>query len=190
MLVGYARVSTGQQNLDLQLDALAKAGCTKIFKDKISGATSERKGLTDALSFMRESDTLVVWKLDRLGRTLKHLIATIEDLNKRGIEFKSLKENLDTSTSSGKLIFNVMGALAEFERDIIRERVNAGLAAARARGKLGGRKRLLDKKTAELLIKLYNAKEQSATELAKTFGISRSVLYEYVNRVQAESEAA
>src|SRR5438874_12226421 len=143
MLIGYARVSTTDQTLDLQKDALKKIGCSKIFTDTISGATTERKGLEGALSYVREGDTLVVWRLDRLGRSLKHLIDTITKLNNRKIGFKSITENIDTTTSGGKLIFHIFGALAEFERDIIRERTNAGLLAARARGRKGGRPKAL-----------------------------------------------
>jgi len=142
MLIGYARVSTQDQTLDLQTDALKRDGCEKIFPDMTSGAKSERPGLQDAMDHLRPGDTLVVWRLDRLGRTLKHLIATITDLNEKGIGFKSLQENMDTTTSGGKLIFHIFGALAEFEREVIRERTNAGLHAARARGRLGGRPKI------------------------------------------------
>jgi DNA invertase Pin-like site-specific DNA recombinase len=135
MLIGYARVSTHDQILNLQQDALAKAGCTKIFTDTASGTKAERKGLEESLNYVRKGDTLVVWRLDRLGRSLPHLIATMTDLEERGIGFKSLTENIDTTTSGGKLIFHIFGALAEFERNLIRERTTAGLIAARARGK-------------------------------------------------------
>ena len=134
MLIGYARVSTHEQNLDLQIDALKVVGCEKIFTDKISTLKAERKGLQEALDFLRPGDVLVVWKLDRLGRTLKQLIELIAMFNQKGIGFKSLKETIDTTTSTGKLVFHIFAALAEFERDIIRERTNAGLQAARARG--------------------------------------------------------
>src|SRR5690348_13881508 len=133
MLVGYARVSTTDQTLTLQQDALTSAGCTRIFTDTASGAQTERQGLTEALSFVRPGDTLVVWKLDRLGRSLKDLITRITELETRKIGFQSLTEQIDTTTSGGKLIFHIFGALAEFERDIIRERTTAGLEAARAR---------------------------------------------------------
>src|SRR5438876_573697 len=139
MLVGYARVSTQDQTLDLQQDALAKAGCERILTDTISGSIQERKGLEEALSFLRAGDSLVVWRLDRLGRSLKHLIETIAHLNARGIGLRTITESIDTTTSSGKLVFHVFGALAEFERDLVRERTQAGLLAARARGRLGGR---------------------------------------------------
>ena len=143
MFIGYARVSTQDQTLDLQKDALEKLGCAKIFTDTASGAKTERQGLEEALEYVREGDTLVVWRLDRLGRSLKHLIETITELNSRNIGFKSLTENIDTTTSGGKLVFHIFGALAEFERDIIRERTNAGLQAARARGRKGGRPKAL-----------------------------------------------
>ena len=139
MLIGYARVSTNEQTLNLQKDALEKIGCTKTYSDVVSGAKSERKGLQEALEYVREGDTLVVWRLDRLGRSLKHLIETITALNNRKIGFKSIRENIDTTTSGGKLVFHIFGALAEFERDIVQERTNAGLTAARSRGRLGGR---------------------------------------------------
>ena len=139
MLIGYARVSTADQTLDLQKDALQQAGCTKIFTDTASGAKAERTGLDEALNYVRQGDTLVVWRLDRLGRSLTHLIDTITTLNNRKIGFKSITENIDTTTSGGKLIFHIFGALAEFERDIIQERTQAGLTAARARGRKGGR---------------------------------------------------
>src|SRR5512147_779059 len=149
MLIGYARVSTTDQTLDLQKDALQKAGCDKIFTDTASGAKVERTGLDEALNYVRPGDTLVVWRLDRLGRSLKHLIETITGLANREIGFKSLTEAIDTTTSGGKLIFHIFGALAEFERDIIRERTQAGLTAARARGRKGGRPKALTPKKEE-----------------------------------------
>src|SRR3954470_8865445 len=143
MDIGYARVSTGEQTLDLQLDALAKAGCGKIYRETASGAKAERPVLAEGLGYLRAGETPVVGGLDRLGRSLKHLIETVSLLAERGIGFKSLTEQIDTTTPGGKLIFHVFGALAEFERDVIRERTQAGLAAARARGRLGGRPRKL-----------------------------------------------
>jgi DNA invertase Pin-like site-specific DNA recombinase len=143
MLIGYAWVSTHDQTLAFQRDALTKAGCTKLFTDTASGAKAERKGLDEALAYVRKGDTLVVWRLDRLGRSLPHLITTMTDLEKRGIGFKSLTENIDTTTSGGKLIFHIFGALAEFERNLIRERTTAGLMASRARGRTGGRPKAL-----------------------------------------------
>ncbi len=180
MLIGYARVSTQEQTLDLQKDALQKIGCTKIFTDTASGAKAERKGLEEALSYVRAEDSLVVWKLDRLGRSLKHLIETITDLNNRHIGFKSLTENIDTTTSGGKLIFHIFGALAEFERDIIRERTNAGLQAARARGRKGGRPKALSDKKAAMAQELYSNKQNAIADICKTLSISRATLYRYI----------
>src|SRR3954469_11181824 len=180
MLVGYARVSTTDQTLDLQRDALTKAGCAKIYTDTASGAQTERKGLTEALSYVREGDTIVVWKLDRLGRSLKDLIERIRDLNDRKIGFKSLTENIDTTTSGGKLIFHIFGALAEFERDIIKERTNAGLEATRARGKRGGRPKALTPEKIKLARKLYADTSTSVAEICKMLGISRHTLLRYV----------
>src|ERR671919_2610249 len=146
MNIGYARVSTQDQTLNLQKDALKNIGCTKIFTDTASGTKAEREGLEEALEYVREGDTLVVWRLDRLGRSLKHLIETITELNNRKIGFKSVQESIDTTTSGGKLVFHIFGALAEFEREIIRERTKAGLTAARSRGKVGGRPKALTPK--------------------------------------------
>jgi len=182
MLIGYARVSTQDQTLDLPTDALKQAGCEKLFTDSISGTKSERPGLQDAMNHLRAGDTLVVWRLDRLGRTLKHLIATITDLSDNGIGFKSLQENMDTTTSGGKLIFHIFGALAEFEREVIKERTNAGLQAARARGRLGGRPKLqaLDPKKIALVKKLYDDGNMPVKEICDTLHIGRSTLYRYV----------
>src|SRR3954468_1444932 len=185
MLVGYARVSTTDQTLHLQHDALTKAGCTKIFTDTASGAQAEREGLTDALSYVRAGDTLVVWKLDRLWRSLKNLITRITELNDRKIGFKSLTEQIDTTTSGGKLIFHIFGALAEFERDIIRERTNAGLEAARTRGKLGGRPMALSPEKIKLARKLYADKSTSVSEICKMLGVSRHTLRRYVKETES-----
>jgi DNA invertase Pin-like site-specific DNA recombinase len=175
-----------EQILDLQHDALTKAGCARIFTDTASGAQTERKGLIEALSYARESDTIVVWKLDRLGRSLKDLIERIRELNGRKIGFKSLTENIDTTTSGGKLIFHIFGALAEFERDIIRERTNAGLAAARARGKLGGRPPALSPEKIKLARKLYADTSTSVAEICKMLGISRHTLRRYVKETESQ----
>ena len=183
MLIGYARISTQDQTLNLQKDALEKIGCTKIFSDIVSGAKEERKGLQEALEYVRDEDTLVVWRLDRLGRSLKHLIETITNLNNRKIGFKSITENIDTTTSGGKLIFHIFGALAEFERDIIRERTNAGLTAARARGRLGGRpkaKALDTPKKIALAQTLYDNRNNTINEICKTLNVSRATLYRYI----------
>lgn len=180
MLIGYARVSTQDQTLNLQKDALEKIGCSKIFTDTASGIKVERKGLEEALNYVREGDTLVVWRLDRLGRSLKHLIETITDLNNRKIGFKSTTENIDTTTSGGKLIFHIFGALAEFERDIILERTQAGLLAARARGRKGGRPKLLTGKKVAMVQELYDNKTNSISEICKSLNISRPTLYRYI----------
>jgi DNA invertase Pin-like site-specific DNA recombinase len=183
MLIGYARVSTNEQTLDLQKDALEKIGCVKIYSDVVSGVKAERKGLDEALEYVREGDTLVVWRLDRLGRSLKHLIETITKLSNRKIGFKSITENIDTTTSGGKLVFHIFGALAEFERDIIKERTNAGLSAARSRGRLGGRpkaKTLDTPKKVALAQSLYENKDNTIEEICKTLHISRATFYRYI----------
>lgn len=182
MKVGYSRISTNDQNLVMQHDALKSSGCEELFSDIASGAKTERPGLEQALSFLREGDTLVVWKLDRLGRSIQHLIQTIQLLSNRGIGFKSLQENIDTTTTGGKLIFHIFSALAEFERDLIRDRTNAGLKAARVRGKLGGRPPLLDNRQIDRLIELYEEKRSSVNEICKIFGISRPSFYNYINK--------
>ena len=184
MLVGYARVSTQDQTLSLQQDALQQAGCDRTFTDTASGARTERRGLEEALAFLREGDTLVVWKLDRLGRSLKQLIETISHLQARGIGFRSLTENIDTTTSGGKLIFHVFGALAEFERDLIRERTRAGLQAARARGRRGGHPRaaaLADPRKVAMAQALYNDKNNSIADICRTLRVSRATLYRYIH---------
>jgi DNA invertase Pin-like site-specific DNA recombinase len=176
MLIGYARVSTYDQTLNLQQDALKKAECSKIFTDTASGAKTERIGLDEALSYVRKGDTLVVWRLDRLGRSLPHLIATMTAPEERGIGFKSLTENIDTTTSGGKLIFHIFGALAEFERNLIRERTQAGLTAARARGRKGGRPKVLTAKQLSIAQELYD-KQHSIAEICQTLKISKATLY-------------
>jgi DNA invertase Pin-like site-specific DNA recombinase len=181
MLIGYARVSTREQNLDLQKDALDRAECERIYSDQVSGSTERRQELETALETLREGDTLVVWRLDRLGRSLKHLIELVGELEERGIGFKSLQESIDTTSSSGRLVFHVFGALAEFERNLIRERTRAGLDAARARGRKGGRPKKLDAKKQALAVKLYRGKEHSVEDLCEMFGISKPTLYVYVN---------
>jgi DNA invertase Pin-like site-specific DNA recombinase len=182
MLVGYARVSTADQTLNLQTDALKKADCTKIFTDTASGARAERKGLEEALNYVREGDTLVVWRLDRLGRSLKDLIERLTELHQKNIGFKSVTESIDTTTSGGKLIFHIFGALAEFERDIIRERTNAGLTAARARGKKGGRPKspMSEGKKLQMAKKMYEDKTIPVQDIYRGLNIPRSTFYKYV----------
>ena len=180
MKVGYARVSTNEQDLSLQLDALKEAGCEKTYQDQVSGVKAVRPGLQEALAYLRKGDTLVVWRLDRLGRSLKHLIETVNELEERGIGFQSLQESIDTTTSSGRLIFHIFGALAEFERNLIRERTQAGLEAARARGRKGGRPKSLNAKKTELLYELYDSKKHTVKEICEMMGISRPTLYSYL----------
>jgi DNA invertase Pin-like site-specific DNA recombinase len=186
MYIGYARVSTPDQSLDLQTDALQSAGCERLFTDTISGARVERPGLATALSACRPGDILVVWKLDRLGRSLPHLVETVRELGARGIGFKSLQEQLDTTTSGGKLIFHIFAALAEFERDLIRERTNAGLVAARARGRTGGRPKGVDPKKQKAALALKKDARHSVREICEIVGISRNTYYKYT---RAEDQA-
>ena len=182
MHIGYARVSTYDQNLDLQKNALNEANCKKIFVDKIGGAKAERPGLESALEYLREGDILVVWRLDRLGRSLKHLIELIGILEKRNIGFLSLQESIDTTTSGGKLIFHIFGALAEFEKNLIQERTRAGLAAARQRGKKGGRPKALNPKQREIVVRLYNDRKNTVKEICDTMKISKPTLYSYLRQ--------
>lgn len=180
MRIGYGRVSTQDQNLDLQKDALVAAGCEKTFFDQISGTVAKRPGLEQAKEHLRKGDTFVVWRLDRLGRSLRDLIDWIHWFEGQGIAFVSLQENIDTTTPTGKLVFHMFGALAEFERNLIQERTRAGLQAARARGRIGGRKKALDEKKQRALTTLYNAKEHTVVELCEMYGISKPTLYKYV----------
>jgi DNA invertase Pin-like site-specific DNA recombinase len=180
MLIGYARVSTQDQTLDLQLDALKQTGCEKFYTDTASGAKAERKGLEEALDYAREGDILVVWRLDRLGRSLRHLIETITTLNNRKVGFKSITENIDTTTSGGKLVFHIFGALAEFERDIIRERTTAGLEAARARGRFGGRRSVMTPARLRLAQAAMGRPDTTVSQLCEELGISRMTLYRHI----------
>lgn len=179
MLIGYARVSTLDQRLDLQQDALRAAGCERIFTDTASGAKTARPGLAAALDACREGDILVVWKLDRLGRSLPHLVETVQTLATRKVGFRSLHEQLDTTTSGGKLIFHLFAALAEFERDLIRERTTAGLTAARARGRKGGRPKGVDEKKRKAALALKRDPRYSVKEICDIVGISRNTYYKY-----------
>jgi DNA invertase Pin-like site-specific DNA recombinase len=188
MQIGYARVSTIEQNVQPQIDQLKQAGCERIFRDKVSGAKTERPGLQEAIDFLREGDTLVVWRLDRLGRSLKHLLQTVSELEERGIGFCSLQESIDTTTSGGRLIFHIFGALAEFERNLIRERTMAGLRAARARGRVGGRPRKLDAKKTELAYRLYDEKKYAVKEICQMLGVSKPTLYAYLARRKEVNE--
>lgn len=183
MKIGYARVSTREQNLDLQIIALENAGCEKIYEEIVSGAKAERPILNNLLKQLRPGDTLMVWKLDRLGRSLKHLVDLVHVLIQTNIGLCSLNDPIDTTTSQGRLIFNIFASLAEFERDIIHERTQAGLSAARARGRLGGRPRGLPQKseaTACAAETLYREGKLSVMQIAKKLSISKSTLYKYL----------
>lgn len=182
MLIGYARVSTAEQNLDLQRDALTAAGCERIIEDTLSGAKAERPGLSKLKDLLRPGDTLVVWRLDRLGRSLRDLIDWISYLDLHSVAFRSLQESIDTLTPGGKLIFHMFGALAEFERNLIRERTQAGLIAARARGRKGGRPAAATPKKQALAVQLYQEKKRPVAEICEMIGISRSTLYKYVEK--------
>lgn len=177
MLLGYARVSTDEQNLELQVDALELAGCERVFSDKLSGSRLDRPGLAAALSHLRSGDTLVVWKLDRLGRTVRQLVEFVAKLNQDGVEFRSLTDGIDTTTPAGRFFFHMMAALAEMERDLTRERTMAGLAAARARGRMGGRPPALSAKQLAQARHLMQHPDQTMAEIAATLGVSRSTLY-------------
>lgn len=187
MLIGYARVSTDDQNLNLQRDALQQAGCSRIYEDRLSGAKVARPGLEKALEMARVGDVLVVWRLDRLGRSLKDLIGMVETLSERGIELHSLTEALATTSSSGKLIFHLFGALAEFERNLIRERTQAGLKAARARGRKGGRPKALEPAKRQLALKLYDERQHTIEEICRMMGISKPTLYSYIAEARGTS---
>lgn len=180
MLIGYARVSTGDQRLDLQLDALNAAGCKRTFTDKTSGAKSDRPGLEEALGFAREGDTIVVWRLDRFGRSLKDLVERVEALNVRGVGFRSLQESIDTTSPTGKLVFHIFASLAEFERDLVRERTMAGLRSARARGRKGGRPPKMDERKLTLAAKLMKDPDVSVADICEAVGVSPATLYRYV----------
>ena len=186
MKIGYVRVSKQEQHEALQIDALKEAGCEKWFVDKMTGSKAERKGLDEALAYLRPGDTLVVWKLDRAGRSLTHLIGLLKHLQGHSIEFISLTEQIDTTTPGGKLIFHLMGTLAEFERDLIRERTNAGLAAARARGRVGGRPRKLKTNgKVSLARQMFDDKSHSIEDICAVLGISRATLYRYVKEAES-----
>jgi len=183
MKIGYARVSTKDQSLDLQKDALRKAGCKKIYSERLSGASTERPELSVLLEQLRQDDVIVVWKLDRLGRSLRDLVDLISMFQSIGVGFKSLQDNIDTTTPTGKLTFHLFAALSEFERDIISTRTKAGLEAARARGRHGGRPKGLSKKArdkARLAESLYKEKERSISEICDHLDISKPTLYRYL----------
>lgn len=187
-LVGYARVSTKDQTTAGQLDALKKCGCSRIFEETASGALRNRAALEAACDYMREGDTLVVWRLDRLARSLKQLLETVEGLEARKIGLKSLTESIDTTTAGGKLIFQVFGALAEFERGVIRERTRAGLDAARARGKIGGRPRKLGPADLKAAQAMLADPDITVAEVAARLGVSEATLYRRLPAPRANSK--
>ncbi len=183
MQIGYARVSTADQNPDIQTDALKRAGCQQVFVERASGAKGERVELVKLLGKVRSGDVIVVWKLDRLGRSLKHLVCVVSELMTKGVSLKSLQEPIDTTTSQGRLVFHIFASLAEFERDLIRERTNAGLTTARARGRKGGRPKGLSeaaKKKAMAAAALYKEAKLSANEIARNLAVSKATLYGYL----------
>ena len=181
MLIGYARISTHTQDLSLQLDALRKAGCERIYEDTLSGTRADRPELSHALDALRPDDTLVVWKLDRLGRSLKHLLEIMASLDAQGVNFRSLTESIDTSSSMGRFFFSVMGALSQMERDLIAERTQAGLQVARARGRLGGRPQKLDSDKLQAARSLLE-KGRSMQEVAEILSVHRATLYRGLRR--------
>ena len=187
MKIGYARVSTGLQNLNLQEDRLNQYGCEKIFSDHISGSRSKRPGLDKAIEFARSGDTIVVWRLDRLGRNMADLITLVNELNNRGVSFHSLEENItmDKSSSTGQLLFHLFAAFAEFERNLILERSSAGRIAARARGRYGGRPEKLNKQDLKLLKTLYDTGTPIKT-IAEQWQVSRTTIYRYLNKLEDE----
>ena len=181
MLIGYMRVSTGEQSLNLQRDALDRAGCERVYDDVCSGRATERPGLNQALEVAREGDALVVWKLDRIGRSLPHVVGLVGDLQKRGVGLKVLTGDVDTTTATGRLVFGIFATLAEFERDLIHERTMAGLAAARARGRAGGRPRVMTRQKLKAAMALMADRENVARDVAAQLGVSVSTLYAYVD---------
>lgn len=189
MKIGYARVSTKDQNLDLQIDALKKEGCENIYTEVMSGTKSERPKLQEMINNLRKEDLVVVWKLDRLGRSLKHLVEMIGQFIQKEVGFKSLHDPIDTTTSQGRLVFNIFASLAEFERDVISERTQAGLSAARARGRLGGRPKGISSEseaTACAAEALYREKKLSVMQIAKKLNIAKSTLYKYLRYRKVE----
>lgn len=182
MKIGYARVSTKDQNLDLQIEALEKVGCEKIYQEKISGSTKSRPELDKMLEHFRKGDELYIWRLDRLGRSLKHIIDLVLSLNQKGIIIKGIADGVDTSTINGRLFLNLMASLAEYERELIRERTNAGLQSARARGRLGGRPKGFTKdKVSKLLVmrSIYKDLTKTPEEIYKGLGLTRATFYRY-----------
>lgn len=187
-LIGYARVSTSDQKLDLQTDALTAVGCVRTYSDKVSGSTTSRPELDACLRYLREGDVLVVYKLDRLGRSLKHLLTIIDDLRERGIGFKSVTDGIDTTTSGGRLLFSLMGSFSEYERSLIQERTNAGLKAARDRGKLGGRPTAVTSEIGDRITEMRSGGSK-ADMIAEELGIGRATVYRYLKSRALEARS-
>ena len=184
MKIGYARTSTLDQNLDLQIDALKNCGCEKIYQEQISSVKDHRPQLENCLQALRAGDTLYIWRLDRLGRSLKDLINIVTQLQEMDCELVSIKESIDTSTTSGKLTFHLFASLAEFERELIRERTQAGLLSARARGRMGGRPEKLKASEKQMIRQLMGDRQNSATKIAKQFGVSRATVYKVMKDIK------
>jgi DNA invertase Pin-like site-specific DNA recombinase len=180
MIIGYARVSTAEQNLNLQIDALNKYGCESIYEEKISGTKKDRPKLAEMMTILRPGDKVVIYKLDRISRSTKHLIELSEFFERKGVEFVSIQDSIDTSSPIGRFFFRVLASISELERDIISERTKAGLSSARARGKNGGRPRV-DNKKVNMALKMYSSKEYSISEIVKATGISQATLYRSIN---------
>lgn len=183
MIFGYARVSTQEQSLDLQIDALKKYGCTEIFQEKATGTNAERPELTEMIKRLRQGDKVVIYKLDRISRSTKHLIELSELFQEKGVDLVSLQDSIDTSTSMGRFFFRTMASIAELERDIISERTKSGLESARARGRLGGRPPK-NKKKIEVALKMYESKQHTLKEITDATGISKGTLYNYLKKVK------
>jgi DNA invertase Pin-like site-specific DNA recombinase len=188
-LLGYARVSTAEQNADLQTDELTAAGCWRVYTDHASGTLDRRPQLDKVLEDLRPGDTLVVWRLDRLGRSLRHLIDTVTTLDERQVGFRSLRESIDTTTPGGRLVFHLFGALAQFEREIIRDRTVAGLAAARARGRVGGRPSKLSPDQRREARRMYDAQDLTVEQIGKILGVSRTTIYRVLDDASPTSSA-
>jgi len=189
-LLGYARVSTLEQNPDLQVDELTSVGCWKVWTEHASGALDRRPQLDEVLEQLRPGDTLVVWRLDRLGRSLRHLIEVVTGLDERGVGFRSLRENIDTTTAGGRLVFHLFGALAQFEREIIRDRTVAGLTAARARGRVGGRRSKLTTEQVRQARRMYDARELTIEQIGAVLGVSRTSIYRALGKTATAAPPA
>jgi DNA invertase Pin-like site-specific DNA recombinase len=179
MIIGYARVSTIDQNLNMQLDALVKYGCERIYEEKMTGSKKDRPKLAEMMTILRPGDKVVIYKLDRISRSTKHLIDLSEYFNNRGVEFVSIEDSIDTSTPMGRFFFRILASIAELERDIISERTKAGLSSARERGRKGGRPKI-SKNKIDLAIKMYNSRQYSIKEIIRASGISQATLYRYI----------